>query len=91
VYAGTGAEIISEIEVVADRAPELPVIVIVEVPPTTQLVELPAVNVITLLPVVGLVPKDAVTPLGSPDAASVTGPLNPPESITLIVSVPMPP
>lgn len=91
MYAGVGAEIISEIVVVADREPELPVIVIVEAPPTTQLVELPAANVSTLLPVAGLVPKVAVTPLGSPDAASATGPVNPPESITSMVSVPIPP
>lgn len=90
VYAGTGVAMTSAIVVVAEREPELPVIVIVDVPPTTQLVELPAVNVSTLLLVAGLVPKVAVTPLGSPDAASVTAPENPTESVMLMVSVPMP-
>jgi len=37
-----------------------------------------AVSVSTLVPVVGLVPNAAVTPLGRPDAAKVTLPLNPP-------------
>jgi hypothetical protein len=48
--------------------------------------ELLAVSVTALLPVVGLVPKDAVTPLGNPETASVTLPLNPPESATEMVS-----
>lgn len=47
-----------------------------------------AVNESTLLPVVGLVPKAAVTPLGIPDAVRVTAPVNPPASVTLMVSVP---
>jgi len=46
-----------------------------------------AVRVNTLLLVVGLVPNAAVTPLGSPEAASVTLPVNPPTSVTVIVSV----
>lgn len=50
--------------------------------------ELLAVRVSKLLPVVGLVPKAAVTPLGIPDAVRVTGPVNPPTSVTLMVSVP---
>jgi len=48
-----------------------------------------AVRVSTLLPVVGFVPNEAVTPLGKPDAASVTLPVNPPTSVTLIVLVPL--
>lgn len=79
---------VSEIVVDAEIEPEVPVIVIVEVPPTTQLVELPAIRLSTLLPVAGLVPKVAVTPLGSPDAASVTAPVNPPVSAMVMVSVP---
>jgi hypothetical protein len=39
--------------------------------------------------VVGFVANDAVTPLGKPEAASVTLPVNPPVSVTLIVSVPL--
>jgi hypothetical protein len=50
--------------------------------------ELLAVSVSKLLPVVGLVPKAAVTPLGIPEAVRVTGPVNPPTSVTLMVSVP---
>src|ERR1700722_2130514 len=48
---------------------------------------LPAVRVNTLDPVVGFVPNTAATPVGSPDAVSVTLPVNPPASTTVIVSV----
>ena len=48
-----------------------------------------AVRVTTLVPVAGLVPKVAVTPLGRPDAARVTLPVNPPASVTVMVSVPL--
>lgn len=70
--------------VVAVSEPEVPVTVTVEVP---TVAELPAVNVITLLPVVGLVPKVAVTPVGKPEATSVTLPLKLFTSVTVIVSV----
>ena len=50
-----------------------------------------AVSVSTLVPVVGLVPNAAVTPLGNPDAARVTLPLNPFRSVTVMVLVPLPP
>jgi hypothetical protein len=46
-----------------------------------------AVRVSTLLLVVGLVPKEAITPLGIPEAVSVTLPVNPPTSVMLMVSV----
>lgn len=72
--------------VVAVRLPEVPVIVTVEVPVVAVLL---AVRVSTLVPLVGFVPNDAVTPLGRPDAASVTLPLNPPRSVTVIVLVPL--
>jgi hypothetical protein len=72
--------------VVAVRLPEVPVMVTVEVPVVA--VEL-AVRVSTLLPVVGLVPNAAVTPLGNPDAARVTLPLNPFTSVTVMVLVPL--
>ena len=75
--------------VVADREPETPEIVIVDVPMVAAPV--PAVSVSTLLPVVGLVPKAAVTPLGNPDAESVTLPVKGLTSVTVIVSVPVPP
>lgn len=65
---------------------EVPVIVTVAAPVVAELL---AVSVSTLLPVVGFVAKAAVTPLGRPDAASVTLPVNPPTSVTVIVSVPL--
>jgi hypothetical protein len=70
-----GAEIVSETVVVCVSAPEVPVIVTVEVPVVA--VEL-AVKVTTLVEVVGLVPKAAVTPAGRPEADKVTLPVNPP-------------
>jgi len=42
-----------------------------------------------LVPVAGFVPNAAVTPLGRPVAASVTLPVNPPASMTEIVSMPL--
>jgi hypothetical protein len=72
--------------VVAVRLPEVPVMVTVEVPVVA--VEL-AVRVSTLVPVVGFVPNAAVTPLGNPDAARVTLPVNPFRSVTLMVLVPL--
>ena len=74
---------VSETAELAVRAPDVPVIVSVEVPVAAAL---PAVRVNTLEPVVGLVPNEAVTPAGSPDTASVTLPANPPASATVMVS-----
>ena len=74
--------------VVAVKLPEVPVIVTVADPVVAVLV---AVSVSTLVPVVGFVPNAAVTPLGRPDAARVTLPVNPPTSVTVIVLVPLPP
>jgi hypothetical protein len=70
--------------VLAVRLPEVPVMVTVDVPAVAELL---AVSVSTLEAVVGLVPKDAVTPLGKPEAANVTLPLNPFAPVTVIVSV----
>jgi hypothetical protein len=70
--------------VLAFVLPETPLMVTVEVPVAAVLL---AVKVTTLLPVVGLVPKAAVTPLGRPEADSVTLPLNPFTSVTVVVSV----
>ena len=67
------------------RLPDVPVMLMVVVPVAAVLL---AVNVKTLAPVAGLVPKLAVTPLGSPEAASVTLPVNPPEPITEMVLAP---
>ena len=74
--------------VVAVRLPEVPVMVTVADPVVAVLL---AVNVSVLVPVVGFGLNAAVTPLGSPDAASVTLPVNPPTSVTVIVLVPLPP
>jgi len=60
--------------VVAVRAPDVPVTVTLYFPRAAELL---AVNVIVLLPVVGLGAKDAVTPLGRPDAERATAPVNP--------------
>lgn len=68
------------------NVPEVPVMVIVEVP-------LPAdeatVNVSALVAVAGLVANAAVTPVGSPDAASATLPVKPLSSVTVMVLVPV--
>jgi len=77
---------VSAMVVVADSVPDVPVIVTMEDPVVAVLL---AVKVSTLLPVVGFVPNEAVTPLGKPDAASVTLPVNPPTPVTLIVLVPL--
>jgi hypothetical protein len=65
------------------------VIVTVVGPPTVA--EPLAVSVSRLVPVVGFVPNPAVTPLGKPDAPSVTFPANPFVGFTVIVLVPLPP
>jgi len=71
--------------VVATRLPEVPVIVTVAVPVVAELL---AVRVSVLVPAVGFGLNTAVTPLGSPDAARVTLPVNPPWSCTVMVLVP---
>jgi len=76
------------IVVVAVVEPEVPVIVTVEVPIVAVA---PAVNVSRLVPVVGLVPYATVTPVGRPVAVKVTLPVNPPTSVTAMVSVPLAP
>jgi len=79
---------VSAMVVVAVSEPEVPVMVTVEVP--TVAVAL-AVSVSTLVPVVGLVANAAVTPVGRPDAARVTEPVNGLTSVTVMVSVPLAP
>jgi len=56
------------------RLPEVPVTVNEYCPTAAELL---AVKVIVLVPVVGLGAKDAITPLGRPEAESVTLPVNP--------------
>ena len=82
------AVIVNAMVVLAVRAPDVPVMVTVDVPTAA---ELPAVKVSTLDTVAGLVANDAVTPAGSPEAARVTLPLNPPISATVIVLVALAP
>jgi hypothetical protein len=68
-------------KVVVDfKLPEVPVIVAVYLP---TLAELAAVSVSVLLPVVGFGENDEVTPLGSPETARLTLPVNPYCGLTL--------
>ena len=84
VKLGAGLTV-KAIVVNAVRLPEVPLIMSVAVPVVAALL---AVSVSTLLPVVGLVAKTAVTPLGNPDAAKVTLPVNPFSLVTDRVDVP---
>ena len=77
---------VSAIVVVACRLPEVPVMVTVAVPVVAVAL---AVRVSVLVEVVGLGLNCAVTPLGNPEAASVTLPVNPPMSVTVMVLVPL--
>jgi len=79
-------ETVSATVVVAVVVPEVPVMVTVDEPTVAVLL---AVNVSTLelVDVAGL--NEAVTPLGNPVAVKVTLPVNPPVSVTVIVSVPL--
>src|SRR5215467_8037412 len=78
----TVAFTVSEMVVVCVREPEVPVMVTVAVPVVAVGL---AVKVTELVEVVGLVPKLGVTPAGKPEADRVTLPVNPPESVTVIV------
>ena len=72
----------------AFRLPEVPLMVMVAGPVRAVLL---AVSVSTLDLAAGLVAKAAVTPVGRPVAASVTLPVNPPASVTEMVSVELAP
>jgi hypothetical protein len=70
------------------RLPEVPVIVTLVVPAVAALLaESVSVLVVEALPGV----KDAVTPVGSPEADMTTVPLNPPRGTMLMVLVPLVP
>jgi hypothetical protein len=69
-----GVETLSEMVVEARCEPEVPVTVTVDEPSVAVLL---AVNVMTAVVMKGLGRKDAVTPLGRPEAVSVTLLLNP--------------
>jgi hypothetical protein len=73
-------------EVVAVRLPDVPVIVTLEVPAVAVALAV-RVNLLVVLAGFGL--KPAVTPLGSPEAASVTVLLNPFNGVMVIVLVPL--
>ncbi len=64
------------------RAPEVPVIVTVDVPVAAIAL---AAKVTTLVEVVGLVPKVAVTPVGKPETERLTLPVKPPDGVTVTV------
>jgi hypothetical protein len=72
----------SEVEEV--REPLVPVTVTIADP---MLAALLAVSVNTLVPAVEFGLKDAVTPLGNPEAARVTVPVNPFAPVTVMVDV----
>jgi hypothetical protein len=69
-----GELIVNAMPVLEVRLPDVPVIATVAFPGVALLL---AVSVNVLPVVAGLGEKDAVTPLGRPDADSVTFPLNP--------------
>ena len=85
---GPLAEMVSEMVVDAVRLPEVPPIVMVDVPAA---VPEATVRVSVLVVLVGFGLKPAVTPLGRPVAFSVTLPLKPPAGTTVIVLVPCAP
>ena len=76
------------IVVVCVKLPDVPVIVTVTVPVVAALL---AVSVNVLVAVAGFGLKDAVTPLGRPDADKLTLPLKPFCGVTVIVLVPLAP
>ena len=86
--AKPGVAIVSAIVAALFNIPEVPVTVIVDIPVTAKAL---TVSVRVLAPVVLAGLNDAVTPLGRPDAARLTLPLNPPCGPTVIVLTPLPP
>jgi hypothetical protein len=79
---------VSERIVVVDKLPEAPVMVTVTVPVVAVLLAI-SVNVLVLVVLVGL--KEAVTPLGRPEADRLTLPLKPFCGVTVMVLVPLVP
>ena len=77
-----GAAMVRARVVVTVTAPDFPVMVTLYSPATAELL---AVSVSVLLyPVAGFGEKDAVTPLGRPDAERVALPVNPFRGVTLM-------
>jgi hypothetical protein len=79
---------VSEMVVPFDKFPDVPVMVTVTVPVAAVPLAF-SVNVLALEVLLGL--KDAVTPLGSPDANKLTLPLKPLWGETVTVLVPLAP
>jgi hypothetical protein len=79
---------VNERVVAFDKLPEVPVTVTVTVAGVAVLLAV-SVNVLVLVVLVGL--KEAVTPLGRPDADKVTLPLKPFCGVTVIMLVPLAP
>jgi hypothetical protein len=80
-----GAPMVRANVVVSVRAPDVPVRVTLYCPTAAELL---TVNAISLDPVVGFGKKDAVTPLGRPEAERVTLPVNPFNGLTAMEFVP---
>jgi hypothetical protein len=76
---------VREIVVVLVKLPDVPEMVTVTVPVAAVLL---AVSVKVLVVVAGFAVKEAVTPLGRPDADKVTLPLKPFCGVTVMVLVP---
>jgi hypothetical protein len=74
--------------VVLERLPDAPVMVIVAAPDVAVPLAV-SVNVLVLAVLLGL--KDAVTPLGVPDADKLTLPVKPFWGVTVIVLAPLAP
>ncbi len=79
---------VSERVAVLVKAPDVPVMVTVDVPVVAVALE---VSVNVLVPAVLLGLKEAVTPLGKPEADKLTLPVKPFCGATVIVLVPMVP
>lgn len=77
--AGAGAVTVTPTVVVWLKLPEVPVIVTVVGPPTVAVLLAVSVKVLPL--------KDAVTPVGNPEAAYETVPVKPFFAVTVIVLV----
>ena len=75
--------------VLAVVLPEAPLMVTVTGPPVVAVLLAVSVSTLEVVDEVGL--NDAVTPLGSPEAVNDTAPVNPPWSVTVMVSVAVPP
>lgn len=83
-FGGWAAVTVRLIEAVLERVPDVPVTMTVTFPVVALLL---AVRVSVLVEVAGLVVNVAVTPLGKPEAASVTFPAKPFCEVMVIVLV----